>query len=52
MEGADRSLFRKPDLDGSATSRGGGGGGRSGQNGEVVFTMDSLFDRNIVFGRI
>ena len=24
----------------------------SGQSGEVNFTMDSLFDRNIVFGRI
>ena len=32
--------------------RGAGGGYRSGQSGELIFTMDSLFDLSIVFGRI
>ena len=28
------------------------GGYRSGQSGEFIFTMDSHFDRSIVFGQI
>ena len=32
--------------------RGARGGDRSDQSGESIFTMDSFFDRNIVFGRI
>ena len=43
------TVERLPELYGSATSPG-GGGNRSDQNGEAVFSRDSLSDRNIVFG--
>ena len=45
------SLFRQPELDGSVTSRG-GGGIQVGSKVKFIFTMDSFFDRNIVFGQI
>ena len=52
MEGADRFIISPAGASWFGNIAGRGGGYRSDQSGKFIFTMDSLFDRSIVFGRI
>ena len=51
MEGADRFIISPAGASWFGDIAWRGGGYRSGQSDEFIFTMDSIFDRSIVFGR-
>ena len=52
MEGAGQFIILPTGASWFGNIAGRGGGYRSGQGGEFISSMDSIFNRSVVFGRI